>query len=86
VVLILILNFAMMGLVLVCHCHGITESRIRQIARAREPKLREIARSCGAGTGCGGCRPAIRQILADEKASRAVCEDSAPAPAAALPV
>jgi bacterioferritin-associated ferredoxin len=86
VVLILILNFAMIALVLICHCHGITESRIRQIARAGEPKLREIVRACGAGSTCGGCRPAIRQILADEKASQASREDARPPVANALPV
>ena len=84
-VLIFILNFGMLSSVLICHCHGITESRIRQIARTCQPKLREVAKACGAGTVCGGCRPAIREILADEKANRATCQESR-APAAALPV
>jgi bacterioferritin-associated ferredoxin len=68
---------------LICHCHGVAEKRIRQIARRSGPSLRAVARECGAGTGCGGCRSAIRQILADEQEERSELEPSQPRAAAA---
>jgi bacterioferritin-associated ferredoxin len=57
---------------LVCHCHGVSEKRIRQIARDHGPSLREVALQCRAGTDCGGCRREIREILAEERGSQAM--------------
>jgi bacterioferritin-associated ferredoxin len=66
--LIFIFKIPILREVLICHCHGITDRRIREAARQRGLSLSAIARDCAAGTDCGGCRSAIRQILADEKA------------------
>jgi bacterioferritin-associated ferredoxin len=48
---------------IVCSCTGVTDREIRRLARAGACTLREVAESCGAGAGCGGCRPSIRAIL-----------------------
>ncbi len=42
---------------IVCHCHGITD---RQIRRELGPGG---TRQCPAGSSCGGCAPAIAEIL-----------------------
>ena len=61
----------------VCHCHGITDRAIRKAARGGASTRREIARSCKAGGLCGGCGPAIDEILASEEVA-----EPAPAPRA----
>lgn len=39
---------------------------IRACARAGARNCDDVGAACGAGTGCGGCRPAIDRVLADE--------------------
>jgi len=53
--------------VLICHCFGVNETRIRELARGGRASLLQVLRSCRAGADCGGCHPAIRQILAAER-------------------
>ncbi len=52
---------------IVCHCQEVTDRAIRQAVRKGARNRREVARSCKAGATCGGCRPAIDQILASER-------------------
>jgi len=63
--------------VLVCHCNGITDRKIRKAVRRGADNAGQVARMCGAGTSCGGCLPAIREIVHAETSAR----DEAPAPA-----
>lgn len=51
---------------LVCHCEGVTEREVRRAVTAGACTQEEIARRCGAGRQCGGCRPVIDEILDDE--------------------
>jgi len=48
---------------LVCHCRGVTEREVRSAIRAGACTHREVARTCGAGSICGGCRPVIDELL-----------------------
>jgi bacterioferritin-associated ferredoxin len=48
---------------IVCHCFCVSDREIRSCARAGARDLSEVGRACGAGTGCGGCRPEISSIL-----------------------
>lgn len=48
---------------LVCHCYGVSDKRIRELVRQGARSGRDVARACGAGTGCGGCRLLVREIL-----------------------
>ena len=50
---------------LVCHCKVVYDRDItQQMSRgARDPF--DIADACGAGTVCGGCVPAICQLLGE---------------------
>jgi bacterioferritin-associated ferredoxin len=51
--------------VLVCHCHRICDRTIRESIREGARSIDEVGASCRAGTGCGGCRPAIAGLLRD---------------------
>ena len=48
---------------LVCHCKGVTESEVRDAIASGACSHREIARHCGAGSMCGGCRPVLDELL-----------------------
>jgi bacterioferritin-associated ferredoxin len=51
--------------VLVCHCHRICDRTIRESIRGGARSIDEVGDACRAGTGCGGCRPAIAGLLRD---------------------
>jgi bacterioferritin-associated ferredoxin len=52
--------------VLVCHCHRVSDRTIRAACRAGARTREEVGQTCGAGTGCGGCRPMIDRLVAIE--------------------
>jgi bacterioferritin-associated ferredoxin len=50
--------------VLVCHCRAVNDRQIEAAAAlCGATTVREIVSACGAGGVCGGCRPAIEEIL-----------------------
>jgi len=49
--------------VLVCHCRAVNDRQIENAALCGAGSVREIVSACGAGGVCGGCRPAIQEIL-----------------------
>ena len=49
----------------VCLCKGISDRRIREMAREGQT-LKEIVKSCEAGTGCGACALDLRDIVRSE--------------------
>lgn len=53
---------------IVCHCKAVTDREVRRAARAGAERHADVVRACGAGSVCGGCRPAIDEILARESA------------------
>jgi bacterioferritin-associated ferredoxin len=55
---------------LVCHCKGVTEHELRSAIRSGACTRRELARECGAGSVCGGCRPLIDELLDTHAPSR----------------
>ncbi len=66
----------------ICHCTGVREDQIRCTIRAGARSLREVARACGAGTGCGTCCVAVAEILSEERAAAALRVDPEQQPAA----
>jgi bacterioferritin-associated ferredoxin len=52
---------------IICHCVGVTERRIRLIALSGGCTRERVAEMCGAGTCCGGCQPAIDEIIEQEQ-------------------
>ena len=57
---------------LLCHCRAVSDRviRIAIACGARCPD--EVARACGAGTDCAGCRPAVEDLLAEAQRARVV--------------
>ncbi|MGI9022437.1 MAG: (2Fe-2S)-binding protein [Acidimicrobiales bacterium] len=51
--------------VYICHCRAVTDGRVRAAVDGGARSPAEVARCCGAGTGCGGCLPALRALLAE---------------------
>lgn len=49
--------------VLVCHCRAVYDRQIEAAALCGAGSVREVVAACGAGGVCGGCRPAIEEIL-----------------------
>jgi bacterioferritin-associated ferredoxin len=47
----------------VCLCHVTTDSEIRNAIESGASTVEEVGESCGAGTGCGGCRSLIHEML-----------------------
>jgi bacterioferritin-associated ferredoxin len=56
---------------LVCHCHRICDRTIRESIREGARSIDEVGDACRAGTGCGGCRPAIAGLLRAQRVQRA---------------
>ena len=54
---------------LVCHCHRVNDRIIRDAARNGARTCDDVAAACGAGSGCGGCKPAIEGLLTTERAA-----------------
>ncbi|HEX5365283.1 MAG TPA: (2Fe-2S)-binding protein [Acidimicrobiales bacterium] len=49
---------------IVCHCQVVSDRRIRDAVAAGAASVEDVGDRCGAGTGCGGCRPSIGTLLA----------------------
>ena len=52
---------------IICHCKAVSDRTIRKVIQHGADTPRAIARACGAGRNCGGCRPAVRDILEGER-------------------
>ena len=48
----------------ICLCRAVTESEVRSAVAEGAADAEEVVERCGAGTGCGGCRTALRDLLA----------------------
>ena len=47
----------------VCHCRAVTDRQIRTVIAGGATDLAAVATACGAGATCGGCLPAVRDLL-----------------------
>jgi bacterioferritin-associated ferredoxin len=48
---------------LVCHCHAVNDQTIRRCVNDGARSRHEVREACGAGSSCGGCRPAIERLI-----------------------
>jgi bacterioferritin-associated ferredoxin len=55
---------------IVCLCANVSERKLRATIAGGATTVKEVERRCGAGAGCGACRPLIRECL------RAACQAS----------
>lgn len=53
---------------LLCSCHAVSERSIRACIAAGARTVQDIAEKCNAGATCGGCWPALDDLL-DEAAA-----------------
>jgi bacterioferritin-associated ferredoxin len=49
--------------VYVCHCRGVTDREIEGEIATGARTVDELAARCGAGAECGGCWPALDELL-----------------------
>lgn len=74
---------------LVCNCRGVTDGQIRKLVREGASSTGQIVRATGAGRDCGGCRSAVRNVVAQtvqeelSKSQSAVAANSIDLPMAA---
>ncbi len=65
----------------VCSCENVTRGTIEQAVLDHDlTEVTDVARSTGAGTGCGGCKPLVSDLLvhlmkaSGKEVSRSLCE------------
>lgn len=68
---------------IVCHCHAVSDRRIRELVRAGARSVRDVARRTGAGSGCEGCASTLREIVEREAHAAAQDANSDPNPVTA---
>lgn len=66
----------------ICHCRVVSDSGIRSAVDGGALDVDSVVRYCGAGSVCGGCRPAIATLLADLTGVTAPCPLAPARPAA----
>ena len=68
---------------IVCHCRGLSDRKIREVIRRGAHSPREVAIACHAGRTCGGCIPAVRELIKSETSACANACTEMPVAAAA---
>ena len=53
---------------LLCHCRGVSDRVIDCAIACGARTVAEVAEACGAGARCGGCVPAIDELLEARRA------------------
>ena len=52
---------------IICQCNGVSDRTIRKAVRSGASNHNDIVRACTAGKACGGCAPAIDEIIKAER-------------------
>jgi bacterioferritin-associated ferredoxin len=68
---------------IVCLCANVSERELVATIEAGATTVKEVGRKCGAGTGCGACKPLIRECLSRCRAA-ALAETAGAPPVAAV--
>ena len=56
---------------LVCQCHRVSDRAVSAVVDAGAAKVGQVVRGTKAGTDCGGCLPALRELCEAYFAGRA---------------
>lgn len=59
---------------IVCHCAGVTDRAILQLAREGVQTVKDIVRTTGAGRCCKPCRSEIAALLSQHEAGIGAAE------------
>jgi bacterioferritin-associated ferredoxin len=52
---------------IICQCNGVSDRAIRKAVREGASNRNDVVRACTAGKACGGCVPAIDEIIDAEQ-------------------
>ena len=52
---------------IICQCNGVSDRTIRKAVRNGASNRSDVVRACTAGKTCGGCVPAIDEIIEAER-------------------
>ena len=63
---------------IVCLCKAVSDREIKRCISEGKTTLKTLARSCGAGTGCGACHDSIRSMLAETKPAATDADEAGP--------
>jgi bacterioferritin-associated ferredoxin len=55
---------------IVCHFHRVSDRTIRAAIQAGAQCEMGVAERCGAGSSCGGCIPAVVELIQEERQPR----------------
>jgi len=50
----------------VCSCAGVSDRAVKAAVDDGARSIEDLGERCGAGAECGGCLPALADLLADE--------------------
>jgi bacterioferritin-associated ferredoxin len=56
----------------VCHCRAVSDSHVLQAIASGAEDETDIARMCGAGTGCGSCHDELRRLCESSRSHATV--------------
>jgi len=48
---------------IICHCEAVTDAKVVAAIEQCGPSMCDLARFCGAGSRCGGCHPALDDLI-----------------------
>ena len=54
---------------MICHCRAVRDRAIVKAVQRGATSMREVQDVCGANTMCGGCEPAVAEIIEQVMAS-----------------
>jgi bacterioferritin-associated ferredoxin len=54
---------------IICHCEVVRERTIQKAIRRGAMTLEDVQAECGAAMRCGGCTPAVLEMLAEHCAA-----------------
>ena len=52
---------------IICQCNGVSDRAIRKVVRDGASNRNDVVHACMAGKACGGCVPAIDEIIEAER-------------------
>lgn len=59
---------------LVCHCQRVSDHQVAAVVDAGASRVGQVVRATKAGTDCGGCLPALREVCRRYFADRDTAE------------
>jgi bacterioferritin-associated ferredoxin len=81
VIIVINIDREVMPTMIVCVCHGVSDRTIDCAIDEGCRSVRQVGRSCRAGTDCGACRGAIKDMVREASVERVSVSTSGLIPA-----